>query len=228
MRPLLLFLTIGIVTISLMMLLWLFPSEVGTLPDGFSSPVVALEFAETPEEVRKMFEADNEVRTKWLLDMRRGHLADSFYLMFYSLFLGLWGWIAARRTGKKWFYAIPLLALAAGASDAAENLQMVALTYLVDQGDMLMELRYLYLFTWLKWGSLAIGLGALSLYLFPQHLLGKVYSLVSAATLILALLAFVERSGANSLMALAITIQFLLLFTIIFVHKETISLKKHT
>lgn len=228
MRSLLILLTVGIVAISLLMLLWLFPSEVAWLPDGFTSPVVALEFAETPEEVRKIFGSDTEDRTKWLKDMRRGHLADSFYLMCYSLFLGLWGWIAARRSGKLWFYIIPLLALIAGASDAAENLQMVSLTHLLDQGNMSLELRYLYVFTWLKWGSLALGLSALSLYLFPQHVLGKVYCLASVVTLILTLLAFVERSAANSLMALSITAQFVLLFTILFVHQETVNLKENT
>lgn len=225
MRLFLLFLIGGIIVINLLMI-FLFPSEVAWLPEGFTSPIIAFEFLQTPEEVQKLFGSEGVDRTMYLQKMRVGHLADSFYLIFYSTFLGILGWIAAKRSGHQWLYLIVPLAILAGATDAAENLQLVALTYQLDAGDMLAELRYLHLFTWLKWGSLALGLAGLSIYLYQHGFLGKLYSAVSAITVVLAVLAFMNRSVITSFFTLGIVLLFFLLFVLVSSPKGPFILKR--
>lgn len=222
MRSTLLFIAGGIIIINVVMAQF-FPQEVAKMPDGFSTPIIAYEFLQTPEEVVQFFGSDTTKREEWITGMDNGHKVDYIYLLFYSAFLGLWGWIAAKRTGNNLFYMIPILAIIAGIADLFENLQLMELTQLLEGGAMEGTLHKLFVFTWIKWGCLALGLAGLSIYLYPRNWGGKTYSLISLITLVLAVLAFVERSVITTYFTLGIVLLFTLLIVIAVFDKKATS-----
>ena len=192
---------------------FLFPTEAAWMPDGISSPIVAFEFLQTSEEVKAFFGPSSSERTKWLNEMIIGHQVDYLYLVLYGLFLAAWGRLAVEETAKKGFYLIVVLAVVASFSDMIENWQLVTIVEQIEQSDFSKELRLLYIFTWLKWGSLALALAGVAVYLFPKEWLGKIFSLVSALTLIWGVFAFIDRT-AVMVFSLGIVLQFVLLIVL--------------
>lgn len=185
-----------------------FPSQVNQMPEGFTVPIIAYEFLETDQEVLEFFGEDSPTRETWISGMREGHMIDNYYLLAYSAFLAIWGIYLARQSGKKGYYLVSVLALFAGIADFVENIQLLAMLDKLDLGQFSPELERLHMFTWIKWGSLAVALSILSVHVYGKNWAGKVLVFVSAITLILGLLAFLDRSVLTSYFSLGIIAQF--------------------
>ena len=183
------------------------PRATGPLPDGFITPVMAFEFAESAAEVTTLFEPEGSAAA-----MDRVNRWDFLFMTLYSLFLVTFALAAALDSGQftLWFAAAlaPLILLA----DVMENVQLLNLTAQLSLGGgMEPALARLHLFTWLKWGGLAVY----NLLLIPYfRRLDSRWRLVRLAAALPALavgVALISRGLANELLALAVGLMFLLL-----------------
>jgi len=199
---------LGIATLVMTLVLALVgPRATGPLPDGFITPVMAFEFAESAAEVTTLFEPEGSAAA-----MDRVNRWDFLFMTLYSLFLVTFALAAALDSGQftLWFAAAlaPLILLA----DVMENVQLLNLTAQLSLGGgMESALARLHLFTWLKWG----GLAAYFLLLIPYfRRLDSRWRLVRLAAALPALavgVALISRGLANELLALAVGLMFLLL-----------------
>ncbi len=198
---------IGALAMTLIMAL-IGPRETGPLPPGFNTPSRAFEFARREAEVNQLFEPYGAAAA-----MDRVNRWDFLYMTLYSAFLGTFALAAARRAGRPAFYVAAALAVVILFADAMENLQLLGLTFRMslDGGSLTTTLERLHVYTWLKWGGLAVYFLLLAPYF--RGLSGPwrwiwVAALLPAA---LAVVAFLSRGLANELMALSIGLLFLLL-----------------
>ncbi|MFK7935946.1 MAG: hypothetical protein AB8G22_20705 [Saprospiraceae bacterium] len=189
----------------------LFPAEMAQMPEGFQVPIIAYEFLQTETEVQQLFGAASPERQEWIEGMYLGHQWDTLYLMIYGAFLAAWGYYAAQQTKNNSFYAICVLALTASLGDVFENQQLVAILPKIDAGGFTAELDQLFIFTWIKWGALALALNALAFFTTRHFKLGKLHLVIGGVTLLLGIMAFFQRSVLTSYFTFGITLQFLLL-----------------
>lgn len=184
------------------------PKEVGPLPQGFITPVLAFEFAQTESEVLQLFRSPSVAEA-----MDRVNRWDFLYILLYGTFLAVFDLACARESGNRLCVAAAVLAMIIVAADALENVVLLGLSYRTTLdggylGDLLLRLR---LYTWVKWG----GLAAYFLLLWPyfqnqRGTLARIMTLLTILPTLLALWSLLRRGTANELMALAIGLMFLL------------------
>ena len=184
------------------------PRVTGPLPEGFLTPVMAFEFAQSEAEVYRLFEPPGAAE-----GMDRLNRWDFLYMALYTSFLGLFALAAARRTDRTIFYIAAALALVILYADAMENAQLLGLTsrMQLDGGSLAATLDRLYTYTWLKWGGLAVYFLLISTYFSRLSGRWRWVWLVALLPAVLATAAFLERGLANELMALSIGVMFLLM-----------------
>lgn len=144
----------------------LFPASGGPYPAGYGEPVIAFEFAQTPQEVQTVL--GFETRADWEAvrkSMRVGTIWDFPFLCVYTFFMLSFFQAAKRQTGHALYKFFAAIAFIAGAADLIENMQ--ALQILSDialsQGAALM-----HYFVKAKFMALGlVGLGA-GLFLWRQ------------------------------------------------------------
>ena len=194
--------------------LWLIgPRQMGPMPPGFVTPIMAFEFVADPAEVGHLFSVAGAVAA-----MDRVNRWDFLYMALYNGFLIAFALACARRTGNRYFYAVAALPLLIWIADALENVQLLAITGVlaadevepvVDQ--LLPLLDRLRLFTWLKWGGLALYFVLLWPYFRGLQGRARWIGVVGLLPALLAVAALFSRGLANELMALAIGMMFLVL-----------------
>jgi hypothetical protein len=199
------------------------PREFGELPPGFITPVIAFEFAESASEVWRMFIPPGSAEA-----MDRINRWDFLYMILYGWFLAAFSLACARRTGNRLFYFAAATAGGIIIADAFENLQLLGLTYRVglDGGyldDLVMQLK---VFTWLKWGGLALYFLMLWAYFHGQTgRLSRFTSFIALLPALSALLAFMRRGLLNELLALSVGLMFILItlyaWREVFTHQAT-------
>lgn len=200
---------IGLGAIAMTLVLALFgPRQVGPMPPGFVTPVVAFEFAESDAEVYRLFEPEGSAAA-----MNRVNRWDFLYMALYNLFLATFALAAARQTGRPVLYAAAALPLLILFADAMENVQLLGLTYRMqlDGGSLAATLDRLHRYTWLKWGGLAVYFLLLVPYFRDPAGRWRWLWLPALLPAVLAAVAFLNRGLANELMALAVGLMFLLL-----------------
>lgn len=189
------------------------PREVGPLPAGFITPVMAFEFAENSDEVSQLF-----ARAGSAAAMDRVNRWDFLYMALYSGFLFTFALACARQTGNRFFYVPAALALFIWFADAMENVQLLAITRVLGDediapilGQLLPPLNRLRLFTWLKWGGLVVYFLLLWPYFRGLSGWARWIGFVGILPALPAVVAMFNRGLPNELMALAIGVMFLLL-----------------
>ena len=199
-----------------------FPQESPGQIDGIGSPIIAFEFAETPEEIYTLFGANGTPeQAAMAAAMDQGNRLDYLYMLLYSGFLFSFAVLAARHTGKTWLYAGAALALLAFAGDALENMQLFGITAGLASGDFAAELSRLHWLTWLKWGSLATYFVLIGVGLWRGNgRFAKLITITAVATFLLGLVSFIQRGPATELFTLAIALMFLLLIVFSFVYRQ--------
>ena len=198
-----------------------FPQESPEQIDGIGSPIIAFEFAETPEEIYTLFGASGTPEQAAMVQgMDQGNRLDYLYMLLYSGFLFSFAVLAARHTGQTWLYAGAALALLAFAGDALENMQLLSITGKLASGDFSAELARLHWFTWLKWGSLAIYFVVMGVWLWRGNgRFAKLIAIAADITFLLGLVSFIQRGPATEPFTLAIALMFVLLIVFSFVYK---------
>jgi hypothetical protein len=186
------------------------PREIGPMVPGFISPVIAFEFAESGAEVWDLFRPVGSAEA-----MDRVNRWDFLYMVVYNLFLFTFAMGLAHMTGRRYFYIPAALAGLILVGDVMENVQLLALTYetTLDGNFYDPYLARLRVYTWLKWGGLAVYCLLMAPYFRRLGDWSRFTGYVAVLPAILAIAAWFNRGLLNELMALAIGVMFVL-FTV--------------
>jgi len=199
-----------------------FPQESPGQIDGIGSPIIAFEFAETPEEIYTLFGANGTPeQAAMAAAMDQGNRLDYLYMLLYSGFLFTFAMTAVRQTNQRWLYGAAVLAVLAFVGDALENMQLFGITAGLASGDFTAELVRLHWLTWLKWGSLAIYFVVVGVGLWMGNgRFAKLIAIAADITFLLGLVSFIQRGPATEPFTLAIAVMFVLLIVFSFAYKQ--------
>lgn len=199
---------LGVGTLAVTLLMsFVGPREVGPMSPGFRSPVLAFEFARTEDEVRQLFEPEGSAAA-----MDRLNRWDFLYIALYGGFLATFALAAALETDQYTPWAAVALAPLIMLADVMENVQLFSLTRQLELGgDFSPALWWLHLFTWLKWGGLAIYFLLISGYFRELSGPWRFVWLLADFPALLAVWAWVSPGQASEIMVLSIGVMFLLL-----------------
>jgi hypothetical protein len=197
---------LGIGALAMTLILSLIGPQRGPLPAGFITPIMAFEFAESETEVRQIFALPGSAAA-----MDRVNRWDFLYMALYGSFLCAFALACARQTGRRYYYVAAMLALLTVAADALENVQLLGITGRLNGDDVDGLLTRLHLFTWLKWGGLAVYFLLLWPYFRGQTGLGKIIGPAGQLAASLAVLAYFNRGLLSELFALSVGLMFLLM-----------------
>jgi len=219
------FLKSGIIGLLLILsslaLMKVFPSQAPELPSGFFTPILAFEFAVSPQEVENLFgEPQSEYRAAMIAAMDLGNRLDYIYMVLYTLFLLGFSVTCARLNQNPYYYSAALISILVLLGDVMENVQLLGITRKLAEGGFERELQLLFYFTWLKWGGLAL----IFLILVPHFLMDgfttKLIAVVGLGTVVLAILSFLNRSVYNELFSISIAFMFLITIIYALTHKQ--------
>ncbi len=213
------FIGIAVIVVSVI-LMGINPTEVPTMPEGFKTPILAFEFVRTNQEVIDLFGQDGAIRAQLVQAFDLGSWVDFVYMALYSAFLFSFAQTIIKLTGRKLFYAAAALAVVIFLADLMENVQLLGITAVIDTGNFEQQLPLLYLFTWIKWGGLAICFLLLTPYFFTQSFFARIIGIVAIFSFALAGAAFLNRSALNEYYALSVALMFLLMIGYSFWYKE--------
>jgi len=214
----------GVVTILMgIMLAGAFPVSSPEMPEGFFTPIIAFEFIETKDEIEKLLAWDNAVQRTDLIDaMRFGIKLDYVFMSAYSLFLGLFCWVCYRISKKRVYLTGVVIAPIVWIADGIENLQLLnIMSNLLAEESISFELEFLSIFTWIKWGGIAVIFTVLIPYLWKGGLLSKATSFAATLSVFSAIIAFVDRSFFNEVLSLSVILVFAGLIFLCFTNSQS-------
>ncbi len=215
---------IGIVVILLaLVIMSIFPHIVPYMAEGFRTPIIFFEFVRTVGETQRLFGMfagflpdDNLVH-----QMNLGNKIDFIYAFVYGTFLFLFARKLLKISGKKIFMAVMILAVTAMVFDWLENIKLIAITEKLADGSFQDELDMLHIYTWIKWGSLALSFLILSDWFFKGGTISKIFSFIAWSPAVLGILAYRYPGFYSELFALSIMIMFVGTIIYCFVYKQT-------
>jgi len=210
---------IGVIIVSLV-LMGINPQEVPQMPDGLTTPVLAFEFAQTEQEIVDLFGADPAVKAELVRAFDLGSWVDFGYMLLYAGFLLAFAVQVARVNGRSLFYIAAAVAIIIFLADMLENMQLLGITAALETGHFDRQLTLLPIFTWIKWGGLAIYFLLMTPYFFTKTLFARIIGILAVVTFALGGLAFLHRSAFNEYYAKAIAGMFVLLIVYAFVTKK--------
>lgn len=197
------------------------PHVMGPLPEGLRTPVLALELAQSVDEIEVMFgEAGSAERAAWVSGMRAGTYLDFGLLTFYALLLAG----VARRispalaevgrgpdlssTALRRTRVASTLAVAAAVLDVLENRELLAILSAVeagarDYGPTVLRLQWL---VWPKWIALAAWFVALAPELMHARGALRVAGIAGLLGALASVLATMQRGAWAEVMALGIAV----------------------
>lgn len=177
------------------------------LPKGFYTPIIALEFIETQEQVRTFFDVENAEQYKQSILL--GNQLDYIFMIIYSAFLFFVAlYLYQKSPIKIILIAIALIPIAC-VTDALENIQIYRITKNIN-ADLKTFLTYLKLFTWIKWSSLAVVFACFAIY-YVQHQ-KRLLAFVVAVPFLFLPIAFFAHSTVIEFFALSIVAIFIVIF----------------
>jgi hypothetical protein len=179
----------------------LFPLQMGPLPSGMRTPILAFELARTQQEVETMFGPPQAPeRAAWQHAMNVGNYADFGFMLVYGAFFLLFS-RALATAGARFARVGAALAAAPSALDVLENLQLLAIADNLG-GDYAAALSRLSLFTAFKWLSIAVVYASWIPGLWSRGWLGRLGAGLAALNAVATVLALATRGVAAELMGL--------------------------
>ncbi len=210
---------IAVIVVSVISL-FIFPQTSPGQIEGFRSPIIAFEFAQTVDEINILFGPNSSPeQADMVRKMDQGNTLDYLYMLLYSGFLFSFALVSVKQSGKKWLYLGAVLAVLALVGDAVENVQLLTITANLQSGDFLEALARLHWFTWLKWGSLALYFLVMSVWFWGNGRFGKLISVIGILAFLLGLISFIQRGPTTELFTLAVALMFLLMIIFCFITK---------
>ena len=209
---------IGVIVVSLV-LMAINPQEAPKMPDGFSTPILAFEFAQSEQEVVDLFGSDPAVKAELVRAFDLGSWVDFGYMLLYAGFLFLFAVQVVGVDGRSLFYLAAVLAIIIFLGDLLENVQLLGMTAALE-GEYGRQLTLLPIFTWIKWGGLAIYFLLLTPFFFTQNLFARLIGILAIITFTLGGIAFLNRSAFNEYYAKAVAGMFVLMIVYSFITKR--------
>ena len=212
---------IGLLVIVMsMILVTIFPSKASKMPQGFFTPIIAFEFIETKAEVFQLFAStDGTIRQTMVDAMDLGNQLDFIYMFLYSLFLLMFCLKCAEISSKKYYYIGAVIAVAVLSADALENIQLLGITANLETGNFKQYLARLHLFTWMKWGGIAVIFLVLFFWFIKGGIFSKIIGITGAWSFASGLLAFLSRSVLNELFGLTVALMFIMMIIYCLIYK---------
>ncbi len=201
----------GIILIGIgIALFFINPMVVGPLPEGFMSPIVALEFMSDTQGLENFFQIATADSVKQSLSL--GNQIDYIYMGVYGLFATLCCILMYldSRVKALWL-GIPLILLIV-ASDVYENLHIAEILTLDTYHNAGLLLKQLHFYTWVKWGGLSALMLVFSMYFLQGSLLKILLGLIMLSTFVLGGIAFYLGGIWCEILALLILLSFAGLF----------------
>ncbi len=168
----------GIITIIMgVVLAGAFPVSSPKMPEGFFTPIIAFEFIETTTETKELLAWDNtSQRTELIAAMRLGIKLDYVFMSAYTMFLGLFSWVCYKISKQRMYVLGVVVAPIIWVADVIENFQLLnIMTNLLVGESISSELELLNIFTWIKWGGIALIFSLQLLLLLIDRLLMKCF-----------------------------------------------------
>ncbi|HUH75298.1 MAG TPA: hypothetical protein VLZ75_12965 [Chitinophagales bacterium] len=199
---------LGVIMIIVSVLVTYFNTVItGPLPDGFITPIIALEFMNNTKDLSNFFNIITIDALKYSLTI--GNQIDYVFMFSYGLFALMCGRLMYLETKVKALWlSFPLVALIITA-DAFENLNIAEILAMNDYQNAGLILDQLQLFTWLKWGSLSALMLLYSVYFFQGNWWKIMIGFVLASTFILYGVAFYLRGIYCEIFSLSILLAYL-------------------
>ncbi len=197
-------------------LMSVFPREIGPLPAGMRTPIIAFELARSRDEVETMFRGQGDYdRDVWTRAMDAGNTYDYLFLVLYGLFFMAFS-RGLMDAGSKSARVGRAIASLPSAMDALENLQLLAITKALggEYGEALGRLAWL---TWAKWLGIAVIFASWIPALWSRGTLGRITAALALLTVISTVTAFFVRGVAAELMGLGVALTVLGALTFAFV-----------
>lgn len=180
----------------------IFPSAMGPLPEGMSTPIIAFELARTSAEVEAMFGPLGLERSVWRALMEVGNRVDYLFMLAYGGFYVTFARALAPGGVRGTRIAIALGVLAP-LMDVAENRELLAIGSALG-GSYAPALLRLQWFTWLKWFACCGVLLSWMPGLVRAGLLGRLVAALALFASGSALVAYAQRGVWAERMALGI------------------------
>jgi hypothetical protein len=187
------------------------------LPQGFHTPIIALEFIQSPEEVSHFFEVKDV--PKYEQDLLLGNQIDYLFMLLYS---GLLFCIAVgirKITHAGTMYLAMLFCVSMLVFDGLENVQLYSIIKNYKAADITQNLELLNIFTWLKWSSIASTFLLISPFFFKGKIVHQIIGVLCIVCFGLCIAAFLHHGILNEIFASSVVIVFLLLVVFVFTYK---------
>lgn len=180
-------------------------------PHGYSSVIVAMEFVFSPADVHAVLDPLSTDQIKGLDLMNK--IDFGFMVLYSALIAGIYFITQKMEEGVKYLKIGMGLAGTALFSDLFENFELLNMTSiygtLIPDEGYLSLISNLVIFTWLKWGSLAIAMALLVPILIRRGLFSKVIAfLLSLPMGLLIVVAFVQSSSMIDKFSSAVVLGF--------------------
>jgi len=199
-----------------------FPNKAANLPEGFRTPIISFEFAESNEEVLMMYNYEQqEIKDKFIYDMQLGNELDYIYMVLYTSFLIAFLLWLAKVENKKQIKKMIAIAVIALIGDAFENIFLLTINSAVALSTEFSHwLVYLHIITWIKWFALALIFAGIAYYLPSKNLLLKIINKIFFLPILLAIASLVNKYMFTELFAFSIMLSFLLAFINLFLYQR--------
>lgn len=213
---------VGLLVLAMsVVLLAVFPAKAPRMPDGFFTPIIAFEFIETTAEVFQMFvTTDATVRQEIVNAMDLGNRLDFIYMCLYSLFLLLFSVKCAEISGNKFYYIGAAVSVLVLVGDVLENVQLLGITAQLENGNFDTLLFRLHLFTWIKWGGMALIFILLFFWFKKGNLFSKAIGATGIVSFHLGMLSYLHRSVITEIFCLSVALMFILMIIYCFTYKS--------
>lgn len=163
----------------------------GSLPQGFQTPIIALEFMTQVKDLENFFDIITVDALKHSLSL--GNQIDFGYMFAYGIFALLCGRLMYIETQVKAIWMSYPLVLLIIISDGFENLNIAEILSMQTYQNAHLILEQLQLFTWLKWGGIGALMLLYSVYFLQGNWWKKIIGVVQVSAFILLGIAFYKR-----------------------------------
>lgn len=184
----------------------MFPSQGGPYPQGYGTPIIALEFAQTTQQAQQVIGYDST--PSWNAyngAMIKGTIADMPFLLIYGLFLVSFFHAAYTQTALKLYKFFAAIALISALADLGENLGILG--FLLEPESTSAEGRNWHYFAKAKFMALALsGIGAAIFLLRQPRTLRKIEGVFAAGGGALTLFALTRPEQIGNMLGLGVTL----------------------
>lgn len=188
---------------------------------NLNSPIIEYELVKNTNDVKKILTQNNEFKKDVIQGINNQNIVDYAYMFVYTTLLIL-VFIKVHKFENKKIYNIGVVfAIFALITDIIENIQLFNISELLAlRNDFSAEIKILIIATSIKWLSLGFAMFILSFHYFKNKIIGKLFSLLSAIPLFIAIYYIFNKSLAVELYyTSSIMLDFIVLMVWAFISK---------